>query len=170
MAEIDLTYKIITLGLLSRAGEALSNSRIIEFFEETSLANYFTVQETLFELEEDGQVTMLEESHKKRFRITDAGKETLRLFSDRLSGEVLEDISSYLKEHDITIRTENALSASYDRETGGGFVCHVKMGDENRTLLELTLHAMSEAQAETICTNWRARYDDVYAAVMDVLV
>ena len=37
-------------------------------------------------------------------------------------------------------------------------------------MLDLSLHASTSEQAETICNNWKVRHEDVYMSLMDTLI
>lgn len=81
-------YKLIVLKLLSQIDAPLTNSQISEFILNNEYTSYFTVQQVLSELEETGLVTMTSSYNSSIYRITDAGRDTLHYFGDKVSDAI----------------------------------------------------------------------------------
>lgn len=169
MSDLDLSYKIITLDLLFRAGFPLSNSQICDFFVGKGYTEYFKIQEVLNDLVET-EMIRVDNTHGTTFyRITEEGEKTLPLFPDRITAKVEEDVSSFFAENQIEMKKRNSVMADY-YDSGDGFTIHCKVSEEERVVIDLTLHASSKELAEAICTNWRVRYEDVYDTLIEALV
>lgn len=170
MAEPNMIYKITVLRLLSQAGASLSNAQIAQFFSEKEYTDYFTVQQVISDLEEAGYLEVISQHHHTLYKITPQGSHTLSLMRDKLTHAIEEDIKNYLSENEFEIKTDNALTANYDKAVGGGYIVHCKFTQEGQIMLDLTLHASTLPQAKTICNNWKARHEDVYMRLMDTLI
>ena len=170
MAEPNLIYKMTVLSLLSKVDCPLSNAQIVDFFLDREYTDYFTIQQILGELT-DADLLLVTAGHNQTlYEMTPAGRNTLQVMRDKINPEIEEDLLSYLKEHQIEIREESALSASYDRYVGGGYIVHCQYTLQGQVILDLTMHTSSSSQAQTICNNWKARHEEVYMNLMDTLI
>ena len=170
MSEFSLINQILILELADRAACPLSNRQIGDFFAENDLAHYFTVQNTLSELVEKEFLRCEESDTITFYAPTEKAGETLALYRNRLTKTQETAIEHYLKTHDVEIISRYGTKAFYDRAEGGGYLCTLQMSEQNRIILHITLHATSEAAAKTICANWNAKKEDVYAHILDKLL
>lgn len=170
MAEPTLIYKITVLRLLSAADSPLSNGQIVQFFLDKEYTDYFSIQQVISDLEDAGYLLASSSHNNTMYTLTSDGSHTLDLMREKITPAIEEDILFYLRENDLEIRTENALLANYDKAVGGGYLVHCQYQQNKKLLLEVNLHAATQQQAETICNNWKARYEDVYFSLMDTLI
>lgn len=170
MAATDMIYRMTVLGLLDHAKTALSNTQITDFFHDTKYTGYFTVQQIISDLLENGLVASEATRNQTFYRITPEGEKTLSLFADRLTPSIREDIDRYFREKGLEIRNENSLTANYDKALGGGYIVHLKLTEREQTKIDLQMNVPSQAQAEAMCLNWKVRSEEVFAVLMDTLV
>lgn len=170
MAEPNMIYKISVLLLLSKVDSPLSNAQIVQFYLDKEYTDYFTIQQVIGDLEDAGLVTVSQSHNNTLYSLTQEGMHTLELMHDKITPAIEEDIISYLGDNKLAIKKDNALSANYDKATGGGYIVHCKYIQDKQVLLDLSIHTTSVQQAETICNNWRARHEDVYMSLMDTLI
>lgn len=170
MAEPNMIYKISVLLLLSKVDSPLSNAQIVQFYLDKEYTDYFTIQQVISDLEDSNLIEVNQSHNNTLYTLTTEGQHTLELMHDKITPAIEEDIVSYLKENKLEIRNDNALSANYDKATGGGYIVHCKYIQDKQVLLDLSIHTSSIHQAETICNNWRARHEDVYMSLMDTLI
>ena len=169
MEELDILYKITVLSLLSHSEHTLSGPQISGFFQENDFTDYFKSQFTIGSLMDSGLIAYDEVKGTNHFRLTSEGRKTLALFSDRRSPEIEQDIKDYLKRHNLSIRRAHEVTAFYDREPGGAFLCHMKAMEEKKTVLQCTISVPSQEQAENICLNFKADYEEVYVRLLEML-
>ena len=101
MSDTLTLYKLIVLKMLSFLDHPLTNSQISEFILEKEYTNYFTLQQVLFEMEETRLVTKSNSHNSSLYHITDAGKDTLHYFGNKISDAICQDIQDYLKKNDV---------------------------------------------------------------------
>ncbi len=169
MTELDITYKIIVLKLLSRSDIALTNAQITDFFLETSTADYFTIQDAIAALTETANIIVTSTATQKFYQINEKGLETLSLFSDHLSKDVSSDIEQYFEKHGLAMKEENSLVSLFF-PSEDGYICHLKKTDGNTVLIDISLSVHDRSLAQTICANWKVGADKVYDSLMDILV
>jgi len=170
MAKPTLIYKIAILELLNKSDFPLSNSQISNFFLEKGYTDYFSTQQAISDDEEAGLIESTLHHNNTTYALTEEGANTLELFRNKLNSSIVNDISRYMCENGIQMKEENSYLATYTEAPNGGYTIQCKISDGDVSTLDLSLHVGSKAMAETICNNWKVRSDDVYAALMDILV
>lgn len=170
MAEADLIYKITTLHILSKVEFPISNKTLCEFFIDGGYTDYFNVQQAIGSLVDTGMIENVGEHAHDKYLITADGKNTLELFSERITDAIDSEVCEFFKKKGMEMRRENLFFADYYKATGGGFYVHCRMSEEDRNVMDMTFHVSDKAQAEAICMNWERKYLDVYGVLMDELM
>ncbi len=170
MADALTQYKLIVLYMLDRVDFPLSNTQITNFMQGKDYTSYFTVQQTLSELLEAGLIRMESDRSRTRYYITEEGRQTLSYFPDKISPAIKSDIRTYFEENKMQLRKEISVIADYDKTTAQDYAVRCQLKERERTFLDLTLTVRSAEQAEAVCANWKARQEDVYACLMDLLL
>ncbi|MCD7865897.1 MAG: DUF4364 family protein [Clostridiales bacterium] len=170
MADLNTMYRVIILYMLSKVEFPLTNTQITNFILEKDYTNYFTVQQTIADLLSSELITAESTHSNTRYRITEEGRETLRIFHDKISDEIKEDISIYFTEHHYELKQETAIYADYDKAVGGGYQVHCHIRNLEIPVLDLSLRVQTKEQARAICANWEKENGEVYAMLMDTLL
>lgn len=170
MSDTLTLYKLIILKMLSQIDSPLTNSQISEFILEKEYTNYFTVQQVLSEMEETGLVTMSSSHNSSIYHITEAGKETLHYFGDKISEAICQDILEYLQKNHVQIRDTLSTTADYFPGSGQDYLVRCQVREQDSTLIDLTLSVPSKAQAVAVCDHWRGKSQEIYAYVMEQLL
>ena len=171
MADINLTYKIIILEILNKADTKLSNRVIVDFFLEFEYTDYFSAEMAINELVDSGMIDVVETHGSTNYSINEEGKKTLDLFQDRINSEINEDIKSYFNKNKLEIREEQEVTSDYSVLSSGGYMvnCKIRDIDKARTLYEVNCVVPTKEQAEAICNNWQAKYEEIYFQFLEGL-
>lgn len=170
MAEPFTIYKTTILYLLDRAQTPLSNIQITSFFLENNYTDYFQIQKALNELQDYSLLTARPGHRNTQYLLTPSGKDTLRSSTDKLTDGIREDVYRFLEENQIHFREENAASAYYCRTKELSYAAVCRLCSDEKPVLELTLTARTKPEAEAICRNWEKSSQNVYHAILDLLV
>ncbi|MCR4695328.1 MAG: DUF4364 family protein [Pseudobutyrivibrio sp.] len=170
MAEPTMIYKITILELLNKSGFPLSNSQLSDFFLDTDLTDYFTIQQTINDDEEAGLITSHSTHSTTTYSITEEGRKTLELFQDKISKPLKKDILKYLQANSITMREENSYRANYFKADKGGYVVQLRINENDVPTMDISFHVSTKEMAETMCNNWKVRCEDVYTSILDILM
>ena len=137
--EATTLYKLMVLYMLSKVNFPLSNSQIADFMLDKQYTTYFTLQEVLSSLADDGFVNVLTYRSSTQYRLTSSGKDTISFFSNKISNAIREEIDVYLIENKYELRCETGTLSDYYRSTNGDYIVHciVKEGETN--LIELNI-------------------------------
>ena len=153
--EATTLYKLMVLYMLSKVNFPLSNSQIADFMLDKQYTTYFTLQEVLNSLADDGFVNVLTYRSSTQYRLTSSGKDTISFFSNKISN---------------AIREETGTLSDYYRSTNGDYIVHciVKEGETN--LIELNIAVPLEEQADAMCSKWREGSQEIYDFIMHKLM
>lgn len=155
-------YKLMIMYMLNRVNFPLSNSQISEFMLDKQYTNYFTLQEILKSLIDDGFLSAVSYRNTTQYKLTSEGTETIGFFYTKISPGIREDIDAYIKSNKYELKCEVGTTADYYRNTNGDYTvhCQVKEGDE--ALIELNVSVPAESLADKMCSNWKDASQDIY--------
>ena len=122
--EATTLYKLMVLYMLSKVNFPLSNSQIADFMLDKQYTTYFTLQEVLSSLADDGFVNVLTYRSSTQYRLTSSGKDTISFFSNKISNAIREEIDVYLIENKYELRCETGTLSDYYRSTNGDYIVH----------------------------------------------
>ena len=168
MAEPNTIYRMTILAMLDKVDFPLSSTQISNFFLEKDYTDYFTVQQILSGLLESELIRKENTHNSTRYSITGAGRETLKILSDKLNKDILEDLKNFFQENKIKYKNEKDYDYYKCDYCGFGVRCQLKENDIS--VLDITIHVTDVTQAQAICRNWQKNYMDVYAYLADTLI
>ena len=117
MSEPFTLYKLIILYMLSKVNFSLSNSQITDFILDKEYTDYLTLQQALAELLEVKLIRVDASSKNSLYNITEEGMETLGFFENRISEQIKEDITSYIKSHGYELYNELSILADFEKNS-----------------------------------------------------
>ena len=181
MAEPNTTYKLTILYLLDRLENPFSNTQLTNFFldtgysgyfsEEKEHTGYFTVQSVINDLLDSELIMVTEKTVSDTlYRITAAGRDTIRSMEDKLTDGLKKDAVDYLKAHGNAITTENALLANYYRTTAQTYAVRLQYRKKEQSLIDLTISVPNKEAAEAACKHWHETNGDVYTYLLELLI
>ena len=170
MAESFKLYKLIVLYMLDKVDFPLTNSQVSEFILDEGYTTYFKLQQAISELAQSGFIRE-ESTHSRTFyHLTEEGRETLHFFKNDISTAIQEDIDSFLKEKNYELKNEVSVKSDYYRNTNREYSIHCQVVEQGVPLIDLTVTAPTEKEAETIANNWQQKNEEIYAWIMGHLL
>ena len=68
------------------------------------------------------------------------------------------------------LKNENAVVADFYRSTASGYDVRCQLKEKEISMIDLTIHVRTKAQAEAVCRNWKEQNMDIYTYLMDMLI
>ncbi len=166
----QLKAKIKILYIINQFSVPLTNQQLTDFILEHDIMNYFDLQQYLTDLVES---SMLEYSHSEGdqyYIITVSGKNTLELFSDRVSRNLRRTINDSIdsKKKSFVIKTN--IEADYTKEDENDYMVHLSVKEGIYTLMDIKVNVVSNKHAKQICENWNKRAQHLYGDILNKLV
>lgn len=162
-------YKMIILYMLEKVNFPLSNSQITNFFLDKEYTTYFHVQQTIHELMESNLLSEKKIGNSICYVATEEGQKTLSYFEKNMSDEIRLEINSFLKENDYEMRNENSLKAEYYRTPEHEYVVQLQVREKDIKLINLELTLPTKELAQTFCSHWPKKSQEIYAYLMETL-
>ena len=144
-------YKLIILYILNRVDFPLTNAQISELVESNLIRE--------------------ESTHNRTFyHITEEGTEIVYYFKSDISPAIQKDINNFLKQKKYELKNEVSVKSDYHRNPNGEYSVKCQVIEQRIPLIELTVTAPTEDEAETIANNWTRKNQELYAYIMSQLL
>lgn len=148
----------------------LTNGQITEFILEREYTDYFTIQQSFYELTEDKLITIESIRNSSHCTITEEGIRTLTYYRHIITDEVIESIRSYMTEHKIELKNKVSVLAHYEPLRDGEYSLHFHIKERGRSIIDLTVQAPTEELANKMCDSWQEKHEQLYAYIMTNLL
>ncbi|MGN1378469.1 MAG: DUF4364 family protein [Dorea sp.] len=159
-------YKLIILYMLNKVDFPLTNSQISEFILDEGYTTYFNLQQAISELIDSGFIRE-ESTHSRTFyHLTEEGAETIHFFKNDISPAIQEDINAFLKAKQYELKNEVSVKSDYYKNSNREYSVRCQVLEHGFPLIDLTITAPTEAEAETIANNWTKKNQEIYALIM----
>lgn len=169
-AETRMLYKLIILYILNKVEFPMTNIQITNFLLEKEYTNYFNIQETFSDLEEDEFIRSDVINNNYMYRITELGRETLSFFGNTISVTIRDEIDAYMDIHEYSFREEVSTIADYFEVKKDEYIARLQVLERGSAIIDLNLMVSSEEAAIQICKQWRIKSSDIYAYVISSLM
>ena len=170
MSETYTLYRLIVLYMLDKVDFPLTNTQITNFILEKDYTSYFTIQQTFSELLDSELITAESTHNNTLYRITDAGKQALDFFGNKISLGIKSDIAEYFSDNHYELKNETSIVADYYKTTNGDYAVRCQIKEKERSIVDLTITVPTKEQAQAVCSNWAEESDNVYGLLMDQLI
>lgn len=167
--EPSTLYKLIVLYMLNRVSFPLTKAQVCDFLLGKEYTGFLTLQQAISELEDAGLISTRSLQSRTHLLITDAGKETLDFFGNRVSDAIKADVDAYLRENELELRNEVAIQASYYRSTSGEYEAQLIAQERGNELVSIRLAVPLEEMAVSICDNWQKKNQEIYRYLTEML-
>lgn len=169
-SEATTLYKLMILYMLSKVNFPLSNIQLQTFMLDKQYTNYFTFQQTINGMVQDGFIQELNYRNSTQYKLTHDGEDTIAFFYTKISPAIRSDIDNYLAQNKYELKCEVGTTSNYYRTTNGSYVAELKVKEGENNLIELNLNVPLEDQAKAICDNWKESSQDIYEHIMHKLM
>ena len=163
-------YKLIILFLLDKVDFPLTNAQISNIILSLNYTNYFNVQYSVSDLLETEFISSDKIGTKTYYKITSTGRETLSFFNNKISPDIQEEVTEYLKENQFTLRDEVSTLSEYFETKDKNYIVRLRVIEQGDAIIDLNISVPSKEDAENICNNWREKSQQVYAYILTNLL
>lgn len=170
MTDPTTLTKLIVMYMLDMVDFPLKKAQLFDFILEKEYTNYFTLQTALNELI-DSAFIETSSTHSTTFvSLTSDGHNTLKLFKNRLSEGIINDITQYFNDNKMSIHNEVSSISNYYRTSSGSYVADLVARENTNDLINLKIYMPTEDAAESICNHWKEKSQDIYAFIIENLI
>lgn len=162
-------YKLIVLYMLNRVTFPLTTAQVSDFVLEKEYTNFLTLQQVINELTDAAMIESQSIRNRTHLSITEEGRETLNFFQNRISDAIKNDINTYFRENEFTLRNEVSVLGDYYKSTSGEYEAHLVAKDRGINLVDITISVPVEEVAASICDNWQKKNEEIYQYLIEQL-
>ena len=140
--------------------------KLFELLKEKGYTTYFTLQQAISEMVSTGFIRE-ESTHNRTFyHLTDEGAQTLKFFKNDISSAIQEDVDSFLTKKKYELKNEVSVKSDYYQNSNGDYSVRCQVFEQGSALIDLTITAPTESEAQTMSNNWAKKNQEIYAAIM----
>lgn len=162
-------YKLIVLYMLNRVSFPMTTAQISDFILGREYTNFLTLQQVINELTDANMISSETIRNRTHLAITDEGRDTLNFFQNRISDTIKQEINTYFRENEFSLRNEVSVLGDYYKSTSGEYEAHLVAKDRGIRVVDITLSVPDEATAAAICDNWQKKNQNIYQYLIQQL-
>jgi len=161
--------KLIILYVLKKIKTSLTREQVALIIIENLQIGYFDIQLYIDDLIKDEFLSVLDYDGKSVLTLSAMGKETLKVFHQKIPAYITDMIDLYLKENREKIFKEVKITANYQKLGESDYRVDLKLHENNIVLMEISLNAPTLKLALDICNRWKENTQALYSAVLQIL-
>ena len=159
--------KLLICYLLSTVSEPLTADQINYIFQSEGLVNYFSYTAAFKELLETGHIQEIEYGKEKKYKITPLGIDSSnklqsslpRSLKDKVVAVALQLLTKLERKKNVDITLEHVKD---------GYLVRCRILDVGSDLMDLSMYANNETQAEIMKLNFEKQIDLLYRTILAV--
>ena len=162
--------KLIILTVINDFNIPVSNALIVDTVLTHSYAEYFDIQQYLYELTEAEMVTYYFEKSVRLYSLTQKGKDAVSFFSSKIPKTVREKLFNTAKQKAKELRDSMSIDAEYRKENDFEYAVTLRIIERGYDLFNLSLSVGSEQIAKNICSRFKKDPENLYSEIFSVLI
>lgn len=162
-------YKLIVLYMLNRVSFPMTTAQVSDFILGREYTNFLTLQQVINELTDANMISSETIRNRTHLAITGEGRDTLNFFQNRISDAIKQEINTYFRENEFSLRNEVSVLGDYYKSTSGEYEAHLVAKDRGIRVVDITLSVPDEATAAAICDNWQKKNQNIYQYLIQQL-
>lgn len=162
--------KLIILTVINDFNIPVSNSMIVDTVLVHSFAEYFDIQQYLYELTDAQMVTYYVEEDVRYYSLTQKGKDAVSYFSSKIPRTVRERLFATAKENAKKLKDSLSIHAEYYKENEMEYTAVMKITERGYDMFNLKMSLGSEAIAKSICEKFKKDPETIYSKVFSLLI
>ncbi len=162
--------KLIILKTVQYFKTAMPEAILTDAILDRGFANFFDLQQAVYELTENRLLTYYEEKGARLYSLTRLGETAAEGYQSRIPRSVLEKLYQTVR---IKIREyENGLSLIADYEKTGDMDYRVHLGimEGGYEIFTVTLSLFDEKMAQNVCRRFKCDPQVLYSEVLSALI
>ena len=162
--------KLILLYLLDNINISMTNAEMCQFALEKQMMDYFSVQNCLEELVSSDLLDKYKENNLTWYKITDVGREMLKLFMDKIPGWMRNETADYINKNGERLKNQFEINTLIEKRPEGDYFVSCKLyGADRSVMMEIGVAVPAEKYAKEVSYNWESRAEEIYLEVLNMM-
>ena len=164
----DAENRLLILYALKAIGP-MTDHQLLVVMTDTDLMNYFTLQLTLSDLENDGKVCRCAQGMDAPLKLTDAGRYLLSSFETRIPQSRRAQIDTGASKWQERFLTEQMASAEFYTLPTGETGLHLRIVDHQKIILDLSFQLPEGRTIDRLSQRWQTCMNQAYLLLLSAL-
>ena len=162
--------KLIILTVINDFNIPVSNDMIVDTVLTHSFAEYFDIQQYLYELTDSQMVTYYVENEVRYYSLTQKGKDAVNFFAQKIPFTVRERLFETAKDNAKKLKESLSIQSEYYKENDMEYTVVMKITERNYDMFKLKMSVGSEAIAKSMCGQFEKDPEGIYTKVFSLLI
>lgn len=168
--EILAEKKLSILHYCKSFNMPITNAQIVEFYLNSSILNYFDLQQYLNELLSSKLLNYIDVNDRHYYVLTPEGIQALDILGKKLTRDMALQIDKFAKQNRTRFKDSSQVATEYLGESDEGNFVSLKLFEGNEVLLEVKLNIPGREQSMVLSEAWKSRAPLVYQRIIETLV
>ena len=160
--------KLYTLLALQELGSC-THMQLLYFMFENDIMTFFDLSLALGELVDDGQAAKMAHPADSLYTITEAGKELLSFFANRMPHSKVKLITEQAPAWRERFTREKQFVSKVTQNASGEYILHLNLMDGFTSMLSIDAPIPDRSLAEKMSSRWEKNAGDIYMYLMNKL-
>ncbi len=162
--------KLIILTVIKAFNIPVSNSMIVDTVLTHAFAEYFDIQQYLYELTDAQMVTYYSEDEVRYYSLTRKGKDAVEFFSQKIPRTVRERLFNTAKIKAKELMDSLSVKAEYYPENDFEYTVSMRIVEQGYDMFNLKMSVGSESIAKAMCAQFEKDSENIYLKVFSLFV
>ena len=158
--------KLLLLYLLAKSDIQLSELQIMRISNELEFMGYFDLKECVFELTQNDHIQEISTPHGVLYRITDQGREIVRVLETDVRQSFRRAIDDYLRDNKPSLFKESRFIGEHLKLRDGEYRVSLKALEKNEPVFEINLIVPTRDEARAMVDGWTENAVSVYQDIV----
>ncbi len=160
--------KLYTLLALQELGSC-THMQLLYFMFENDIMTFFDLSLALGELVDDGQAAKMAHPADSLYTITEAGRELLSFFANRMPHSKVKLITEQAPAWRERFTREKQFVSKVTQNASGEYILHLNLMDGFTSMLSIDAPIPDRSLAEKMASRWEKNAGDIYMYLMNKL-
>ncbi len=161
--------KLKLLYILDYISIPLTNIEITNHILENNYMDYFSLQQLLASLCDSRFIKLTSKNGNEYYKIAEAGKEALEMFSDLLPVYFTNEVASKFSHLKKEIKRQRELLGHYYKRKDEEFIVNLQVMENESVIFNLSINVPTEDLAKNICKKWDSNPEDIFGSIIKTL-
>jgi len=147
----------------------INNTDITKFVLDKDFMDYFSLQEIISGLKDDGFVLHERKDGKNFYVISEEGNKTLEMFIEKIPKMYKEIIDNSFKSFKKEVEKKKQLVGHYFQRKDKDYTAILQAFEDDITVFNLSINVPDEETAKKIMKKWKDNPDKIYSEFINIL-
>lgn len=169
--EEPIDVKLLIIRTIQYFKDAIPESILLDTILINEYANFFDLEQAIYELTENRLITYYEDGqYGRRFSLTKLGETALEGFAARLPRSVCEKLYQTVRIKIREFESELSVTADYEKGTESEYTVRLGIMEGGYEIMKLSLSLFDERLARNLCREFKRAPQNLYNEILSAVL